>query len=342
MTQWTAFAVVSVLVLVVVLAFARATAALAQRGGGSTADRSLSEPSYEGETAAEERRPDRASDGRSKTLDAAETGQPNDEVATGTDRRDGVAPFETEQRDVAAAEGRDAGVSAESGRRDVDAVHSDIGSRNGDVETVDLRALSKRELFANVALTQGLFGVILVGTIWATDVPASALGIEATPGSTGLPAIAIGVGLGVVLYVANVLAAANLERFGVEFDELLRELLAPDSIREWVVLLLLVLPIVALFEELLFRAVLIGAFATGFGLSPWVLAVLSSAAFGLGHGLQGPAGVVVTGVLGFVLAGAFVVTESLVVVIVAHYLINALEFVVNEGLGVEVGRTRGS
>jgi membrane protease YdiL (CAAX protease family) len=43
----------------------------------------------------------------------------------------------------------------------------------------------------------------------------------------------------------------------------------------------------------------------------------------------------VTGALGFVLAAAFVVTGSLLSVIVAHYLVNALEFVVHEGLGVE-------
>jgi hypothetical protein len=44
---------------------------------------------------------------------------------------------------------------------------------------------------------------------------------------------------------------------------------------------------------------------------------------------------VVTGALGFALAAGFVLTGSLVVVVVAHYLVNALEFTVHEGLGVE-------
>jgi membrane protease YdiL (CAAX protease family) len=61
------------------------------------------------------------------------------------------------------------------------------------------------------------------------------------------------------------------------------------------------------------------------------LAACSSVAFAFGHGAQGRAGIVVTGALGFVLAAAFVVTGSLVTVVVAHYLVNALEFVVNEG-----------
>jgi membrane protease YdiL (CAAX protease family) len=90
------------------------------------------------------------------------------------------------------------------------------------------------------------------------------------------------------------------------------------------------LPLIAGFEEFLFRGVLVGALSTGFGLSPWALAVASSAAFALGHGAQGPAGVVVTGTLGFVLAAAFVLTGSLLVVVVAHYLVNALEFLVHE------------
>jgi membrane protease YdiL (CAAX protease family) len=81
--------------------------------------------------------------------------------------------------------------------------------------------------------------------------------------------------------------------------------------------------------------VLVGGFAAGFGLSPWPLAVLSSVAFALGHGAQGPLGMVVTGLLGFALAAAFVLTGSLLAVVVAHYLVNALEF-----LGAEYrGRT---
>jgi len=69
--------------------------------------------------------------------------------------------------------------------------------------------------------------------------------------------------------------------------------------------------------------------------SPWVMAVVASGAFALGHGAQGRLGMVVTGALGLVLAAAFVVTGSLLTVIVAHYLVNALEFVVHEGLGIE-------
>lgn len=203
--------------------------------------------------------------------------------------------------------------------------------------TLDLSSLPKRELFANVALTQGVVGAVLVGSAWWAAVPAAALGVDRTAGSIGVEAVALGAGIGVILYAINAAAAVGLDRIGIGFDETLRELLAPETAREWVVLLVVVLPTVALFEELLFRAALIGAISTGFELSPWLLAVLSSVAFGLGHGLQGPGGVLVTGALGFVLAAVFIHTGSLLVVVVAHYIINAAEFVVH-GRGARVGR----
>jgi predicted Abi (CAAX) family protease len=40
----------------------------------------------------------------------------------------------------------------------------------------------------------------------------------------------------------------------------------------------------------------------------------------------------VTGLLGFVLAAGYIVTGSFLVVVVAHYLVNAVEFIAYEGL----------
>ena len=199
-------------------------------------------------------------------------------------------------------------------------------SRNGD-PTVSL--------LANVAVSQGLFGVLLLVGAWYAAVPVWAFG--AGPGTTGVRAVAIGVGLGVALYIANEAGAALGSRLGFEIGDgqRLRGALAPDTSAEWALLLLVVLPIIAGFEELLFRGALVGVVAAGYAVSPWVMAVVASGAFALGHGAQGRLGVAVTGALGFVLAAAFVATGSLLVVIVAHYLVNALEFVVHEGLGVE-------
>ncbi len=185
-------------------------------------------------------------------------------------------------------------------------------------------------LMLSAALSQALVGTLLVGFTWYAEVPPTALGID-DPAVAVLPGIVLGIGL----YAANEAGAWIAGRVGANADEALRELLAPETRGEWVLLLVVVLPVIAGVEELLFRGALIGAFAAGFSLSPWLLAVVSSVAFGLGHGLQGPGGILVTGTLGFVLAAAFIVTGSLWVVVLAHYLVNALEFLVHEGVGVE-------
>jgi membrane protease YdiL (CAAX protease family) len=183
-------------------------------------------------------------------------------------------------------------------------------------------------LLANVAVSQGGLGALLLFGAWYAEIPAAALGLDA---AAFAPAVLLaGVASGVALYLANEGGAAFGRRFGLEGAEAFRAMLAPETRRGWALLLLVVLAVVAGFEELLFRAALVGGLAAGFDVSPWLLAGLSSVAFALGHGAQGRVGMVVTGVLGFAIAALFVVTESLPAVIVAHYLVNALEFVVNE------------
>lgn len=221
------------------------------------------------------------------------------------------------------------------------------------------RDLSTGTLLANVVLTQGLFLGLLVIGLWWTQVPATALGLA--PAGTLIPsvvtappgvpdagttlgwsptALAIGVGLGLALYVFNQLGAGVGNRVGIDSSTALREALAPASAEGWAGLLGVVLPVVAIFEELLFRGVLVGGLLvagveTGITVSPWLLVIGSSIAFALGHGAQGRGGIVVTGGLGAVLGVAFVLTWSLPLVIVAHYVVNAVEFVIHEGFGTD-------
>ncbi|MFW6435839.1 MAG: CPBP family intramembrane glutamic endopeptidase, partial [Halovenus sp.] len=185
-------------------------------------------------------------------------------------------------------------------------------------------------LFANVAVTQGLVIVVLVAAALYFEIPARGFGVSVTG-----PAILLGVAFGAVLWIGNELSTTVADAVGASYDEGVREMMAPESTGGWLVLFVFVLPIIAIAEELLFRGALIGVPAAGFGVSPWLLAVVASLAFALGHGAQGRVGIVVTGVLGFVLAAGYIVSGSLLVVIVAHYLINGLEFFVHEYLGVE-------
>jgi len=191
--------------------------------------------------------------------------------------------------------------------------------------------VSTGALLANVTLSQGVFLVGLLAAAWAFGIPASAFDSAGVSVAT----VATGVGAGGVLYACNELGATLGRRYGFAGGEELRALLAPDTAGGWTLLLGAVLPTIAVFEELLFRGALIGVPAAGFDVSPWALAVVSSAAFGLGHGAQGRTGIAVTGLLGFALAAVYVASGSLLLVITAHYLVNALEFVVHEGLGRE-------
>lgn len=193
---------------------------------------------------------------------------------------------------------------------------------------------SDRLLVGNVVTSHGLMLALTLGAVWYARVPLTTLGI----GVPTVGTVAVGAGLGLALAVGNEASARLAERLGLERDERLRALLAPDGPVGWLALLVVVLPLVAVAEETLFRAVLVGGLAAGFGVSPWALALVSSVAFGLGHGLQGETGVAVTTGLGLGLAAAFVLTGSLAVVVVAHYLVNALEFVVNEGVRSRRGR----
>ena len=203
-----------------------------------------------------------------------------------------------------------------------------VGSDGVDPRESDpMASLSTRALLANVAFSQGLFGVVIIAAAWWTNVPASAFGLVPLG---GIPAVSVGLWVGVALWGGSEVGGRILSRYGVDPATGLRETLSPDSRGEWALLLGVVLPVVAGFEEFLFRGVLIGAAAAGTGLSPWTLVVPASVLFALGHSAQGRLGMVVTGLLGGALGGVFVATNSLLVVVVAHYVVNAAEFLVHE------------
>lgn len=193
------------------------------------------------------------------------------------------------------------------------------------------REYSQLALLVNVAFSQGLFGLILLVGVWYVDIPLSALGL------TGDPVFAIGVGsiTGLVLYIGSAIGTVTAARLGYDYDERLRDLLTPETPSGWLLLLGGVLPVIAGFEELLFRAALIGVPSALGGIDPWFLAGGSSVAFAFGHGAQGRLGILVTGILGFVLASMFILTNSLLAVVIAHYLVNGLEFIISGTLGID-------
>lgn len=185
-----------------------------------------------------------------------------------------------------------------------------------------------RALLANVLLTHGLLAAATLAVVWDARIPLGLVGLVAPTAES----VAIGLGAGLGLYLASETVAALADRLGYPHDERLRALLAPAGPADWAVLLLAVLPTIAVAEELLFRGVLVGAVGAGFGLPGPALVVAAAALFGLGHTAQGGVGVAVTTALGVVLGVAFLWTGSLLAVALAHYVVDAMEFVIREGL----------
>lgn len=317
MAQWALFTAVAGVLTVLLLVLARQSAQLLE---------SQSTPADPDAQAGEDR-PASQADLASEQFDDEPASVPDDRVDTEepfgnqTDSTHSFPEAESGEQTVA--------VDSESGREsDEQGIYGDV--RQGpDIE------LTSTALFANVAVTQGLVIVVLVAAAWYFQIPTSSFGVTVDPTSTGVQTIALGVGFGVALWIGNELSTTVADAVGASYDEGVREMMAPESTGGWLVLFGLVLPIIAIAEELLFRGALIGVPAAGFGVSPWLLAVVASLAFALGHGAQGRVGIVVTGVLGFVLAAGYILSGSLLLVIAAHYLINGLEFFVHEYLGVE-------
>ena len=185
---------------------------------------------------------------------------------------------------------------------------------------------SHASLLVNLSLTHLGIGLVVAAITWLTQVPFEILGVGKSPD------VLAGVLLGIGIYAIDEGLGAVVRARGHEEPTMVRELLAPESPAEWLLLLVVVLPIIAVGEELLFRGALIGGVASVTGLSPWLLAIVSSCCFGLAHTAQGSVGIAATAALGLALAAGFVLTGNLWLVVIAHYLVNALEFGVHEAL----------
>jgi membrane protease YdiL (CAAX protease family) len=139
--------------------------------------------------------------------------------------------------------------------------------------------------------------------------------------------VLIGAGVGlVILFVVNLSSNIAIRVFGPEvYDSSVMRGIVPQNARQWI-LILPPLFLAVVIEEVLFRALLIGGFSIiDSTILPWVMAVASSIIFGLMHAPQGKLGIATTGLVGFVFAIIFIVSDSLTMVICAHYIINYVQ-----------------
>lgn len=185
----------------------------------------------------------------------------------------------------------------------------------------ELQAVPKPALYGTLALNQGVVLVAVAALLVWCAVPLTTLG-------TGeIPDLRAVVALSVALVLLNE-AASYLTREASAANPL-RALLAPRRPLDWVVLAVVLLPTIAVTEELLFRGLLIGGLGAGTELPAGLLVVASGIGFGLAHTAQGRQGVVVALGLGLVLGAAYHLSGSLWLVVAAHYLVDLVEFLVH-------------
>lgn len=134
------------------------------------------------------------------------------------------------------------------------------------------------------------------------------------------------IGVGLALFLPVFFAVAALERLlryaGLSAPEALPEYLVPAPGMEYL-LALIFLVVVAVTEETIFRGYLLLRFR---GLTGSLVAalLLSVSIFALGHGYQGPVGIIAVGVLGLVYALVYIWRGSLVAPTVMHFVQNAI------------------
>jgi membrane protease YdiL (CAAX protease family) len=131
------------------------------------------------------------------------------------------------------------------------------------------------------------------------------------------------IALGIILFIPFTLATGLLEKglqaIGLSVPSTpLPSFLAARGAIEFLLALLLVV-IVALAEETIFRGYLILRL-NAVTANPTVAVLLSAAIFSLGHGYEGSAGVVTVGVMGLFFALIYIWRNSLVAPMVMHFL----------------------
>jgi membrane protease YdiL (CAAX protease family) len=136
--------------------------------------------------------------------------------------------------------------------------------------------------------------------------------------------------LGVVLFPIVFFGAAWLERIlltiGFTVPSTPQPLLQPKMDVIHLVLSIVLVTVVALAEETIFRGYLILRFRALTGGAGWA-ALFSAVVFSLGHGYEGTAGVVTVGVMGLAFALAYLWRKSLVMPITMHFLQDFLSIV---------------
>ena len=130
--------------------------------------------------------------------------------------------------------------------------------------------------------------------------------------------IALGVLLFLPLFIGAGLLGAGLADTGLPASSMIPSFLRYQGLSGAALALVLIL-VVAIAEETIFRGYLIMRLSA-ITSRPWAAVIISAAIFSVGHGYEGPAGVIITGVIGVVYALVYLSRRSLVAPVVLHFL----------------------
>lgn len=129
--------------------------------------------------------------------------------------------------------------------------------------------------------------------------------------------------LGMLLFPAfsygSILVESGLQHIGFSVPKTPLPSLVPGRSVEQSILALILVAIVAMAEETIFRGYLILRLRAVTGSSA-IAVILSAIVFSFGHGYEGSAGVLTVGVMGLALALVYVWRQSLVAPVVIHFL----------------------
>jgi len=151
--------------------------------------------------------------------------------------------------------------------------------------------------------------------LWRNREPLTRIGWT----SQGLPGeIILGILLFIPLFVGAGLLENGLSAIGLSSSSTTPSFLQFQGTSGALLALVLVI-VVALSEETVFRGYLITRFQVVTS-RPWAAVVLSSVIFAVGHGYEGIAGMITTGVIGGVYGFVFLSRKSLVAPVTLHFL----------------------
>lgn len=189
------------------------------------------------------------------------------------------------------------------------------------------KAETESPSFGQVVRGRGVLGLswslYVFLLIWATGTPLETIGLIRIRPLDLIAGVALGVGLWLSLVGLTWILAAR----GIEFSESrnsVARLMDTEDKYHWNVVIGVVYPLVAFGEELLFRGAFIGGLHAAWGLPIWVLILVSGILYGLPQLPSDAFSFLRVSAIGWALAGGWVLVGSLVVPILAHYIVNVL------------------